>query len=71
MAFWAAVWRSPPSAPMIVALAPVLTVSSGGTGTVECVSGGPEVLPPGPPFEARQTFVWLAPQGNGSTTRIV
>jgi len=33
------------------ALAPALTVASGDTVTVECVSGGPEVLPPGPPFE--------------------
>lgn len=33
------------------ALGPVLSVASGDTVTVECVSGGPEVLPPGPPFE--------------------
>ena len=32
-------------------LPPVLTVESGDTVTVDCVSGGADILPPGPPFE--------------------
>jgi acetamidase/formamidase len=33
------------------ALTPVLTIASGDTVTVDCVSGSPEVLPTAPPFE--------------------
>src|SRR5260370_37325442 len=32
-------------------LKPVLTVGSGDTVTVDCVSGGPDVLPQGAPFD--------------------